>query len=79
MEIGLKGELVDSPMPLPGPNELLIRVVAAAANPKDWKASEQLGLTSNPGDDMSGIVEAVGSKVFECKQKRLWLQATSHH
>ncbi|KAH6962890.1 alcohol dehydrogenase-like protein [Fusarium avenaceum] len=65
---GLKGELVDSPMPLPGPNELLIRVVVAAVNPKDWKASEQLGLTSNPADDMSGIVEAVGSEVFEFKQ-----------
>lgn len=52
---------------MPGPDELLVRVMAAAANPKDWKASEQLGLTSNPGDDMAGIVEAVGSDVLEFK------------
>ncbi|GLI77892.1 hypothetical protein PoHVEF18_006188 [Penicillium ochrochloron] len=51
----------------PGPDELLVCVMAAAANPKDWKASEQLGFTSNPGDDMAGIVEAVGSDVLEFK------------
>jgi NADPH:quinone reductase-like Zn-dependent oxidoreductase len=65
MDTGLDGKLIDSPIPVPGPDELLIRVMAATANPKDWKASEQLGLTSNPGDDMAGIVEAVGSDVFE--------------
>ncbi|OKP13660.1 hypothetical protein PENSUB_851 [Penicillium subrubescens] len=67
MNTGLDGKLIDSSIPVPGPDELLVRVVAAAANPKDWKASEQHGLTSNPGDDMAGIVEAVGSDAFEFK------------
>lgn len=37
-------------------------------NPKDWKASEQLGLSINPGDDMAGVVEAIGSEVVEFKK-----------
>ena len=30
-------EIKDVPMPMPGPNDVVIRVVAAAVNPVDWK------------------------------------------
>lgn len=33
---GPKVKLVDSPVPQPGPDQVLIKVVVAAANPKDW-------------------------------------------
>ncbi|RKK76691.1 hypothetical protein BFJ71_g16893 [Fusarium oxysporum] len=64
---GLSGQLIDSPVPVPGSHEVLVRVVATALNPKDWKNVEVLGQTGNSGDDMAGFVEAVGDKVFEFK------------
>ncbi|PVH92696.1 GroES-like protein [Periconia macrospinosa] len=62
---GLRSEIVNSPVPQPSPDQVLVRVVAAALNPKEWKAAEQLGLVLNPGDDMAGIVEGVGANVYE--------------
>ncbi|KAK3990133.1 Deshydrogenase mlcG [Cladorrhinum sp. PSN332] len=56
-------------IPKPGPNEVLIKVVAAGLNPKDWKWIKSRGQDRafNAGDDITGIVESVGSKVFEYK------------
>lgn len=46
---------------------MLIKVIATDSNPKDWKASKGHGTEQgiNQGDDISGIVHAVGSNVFE--------------
>ncbi|GII23998.1 NADP-dependent oxidoreductase [Planosporangium mesophilum] len=62
-------ELVDLPVPVPGPDEVLVRVVAAGTNPVDWKA--RAGYVSDwfgggPyiwGWDVSGVVESVGAGV----------------
>ncbi|WP_028454616.1 NADP-dependent oxidoreductase [Chitinilyticum litopenaei] len=60
----------DAPLPECGDDDVLIRVIAAAVNPVDWKIREgylkemlpyKLPLT--PGWDVAGIVERVGSKV----------------
>jgi NADPH:quinone reductase-like Zn-dependent oxidoreductase len=55
------------PIPTPGPNQLLIRVVACGLNPKDWKTPIQMladgAPPTNQGDDIAGYVEAVGSNV----------------
>ena len=61
-------------VPKPGPGEVLIQVVAAAANPPDWYARE--GMPGVPrelvpglelplalGTDVSGVIEAVGDGV----------------
>ncbi|EAW14869.1 zinc-binding alcohol dehydrogenase family protein [Aspergillus clavatus NRRL 1] len=55
------------PIPKPGANEVLIKVFATDSNPKDWKASRnhEEGKGINQGDDIAGIVEAVGSAVWE--------------
>ncbi|KAL3449125.1 chaperonin 10-like protein [Aspergillus insuetus] len=55
------------PIPTPGENEVLIRLVATDSNPKDWKASRnhEEGQGINQGDDISGIVESAGSSVYE--------------
>ncbi|KAL2807771.1 chaperonin 10-like protein [Aspergillus granulosus] len=55
------------PIPTPGENEVLIKVIATDSNPKDWKAScnHSEGNGVNQGDDISGIIEAVGSSVYE--------------
>ncbi|ENH75840.1 Protein TOXD [Fusarium oxysporum f. sp. cubense race 1] len=62
------GSLREVEVPKPGPSDVLIKVRAVGLNPKDWKVSR---LTSsealNAGDDVAGIVEAVGSEVFEYK------------
>ncbi|KAH8902049.1 GroES-like protein [Coniochaeta sp. PMI_546] len=54
-------------IPKPGPKEVLVKVVAAGLNPKDWKWVKGRDETRalNAGDDVAGIVEAVGSEVFE--------------
>ncbi|RFU75334.1 alcohol dehydrogenase [Trichoderma arundinaceum] len=61
----------------PGPKEVLIKVVYAGLNPKDWKLFTHLypqgtidydeSQAFNAGDDVAGIIEAVGSEVFEFK------------
>lgn len=62
---GPKVEIIDSQIPAPGPDQILIKVVVSGSNPKDWKRPEWM--PSNPpkneGDDIAGIVEAVGPSV----------------
>ncbi|KAK2024578.1 alcohol dehydrogenase GroES-like domain-containing protein [Colletotrichum zoysiae] len=55
----------DSPIPTPKPGELLIKVIVSGTNPKDWKIPQWFNEASNSGDDVAGIVDAVGSEVYE--------------
>ncbi|KAK2014588.1 alcohol dehydrogenase GroES-like domain-containing protein [Colletotrichum eremochloae] len=55
----------DSPIPTPGPGELLIKVIVSGTNPKDWKVPQWQNEAANSGDDVAGIVETVGSDVYE--------------
>ena len=63
----------DAPLPEPEEGELLIRVHAAGVNPADWQIrSGKRFLLEEPfslilGFDMSGVVEAVGSRVDHFK------------
>ena len=60
----------DAPIPVPKENEVLIKVIVSGTNPKDWKYPDwrpDLG-PINQGDDFSGYVEAIGSKVSEFKK-----------
>ncbi|KAL1645439.1 hypothetical protein SLS58_003747 [Diplodia intermedia] len=60
-------EIVDSPIPTPGPNQVVIKVVVSGSNPKDWKGPEWSGKKSNSGDDIAGIVHSIGAGVYEFK------------
>ncbi|RHZ52740.1 hypothetical protein CDV55_100235 [Aspergillus turcosus] len=60
-------QIVDSPVPTPGPDQVLIKVVVSGTNPKDWKLPEWMNRTFNEGDDIAGIVAAVGDNVTEFK------------
>jgi len=55
----------DAPIPDTGPREILIRVVAAGMNPKDWKHPMPAYFNSrlNQGDDVAGVVEGFGIEV----------------
>ena len=61
--------LNDRPVPTPGPNEVLVKVISAALNPADWKI-QTYGLSAMGGTypfiggiDGAGVVEEVGSEV----------------
>ncbi|MBG0561334.1 NADP-dependent oxidoreductase [Actinoplanes aureus] len=61
-------ELIETDRPEPGPDQVLVRVRAAGVNPVDWKIrSGTPPLFGDPpytlGFDVSGVVEAVGSRV----------------
>ncbi|CAI7597930.1 unnamed protein product [Penicillium pancosmium] len=56
-------DIVDSSIPKPGPGHVLIKVIVAGSNPKDWKLPIILGPDMNTGDDIAGTVEAVGEDV----------------
>ncbi|AEO68143.1 uncharacterized protein THITE_2117547 [Thermothielavioides terrestris NRRL 8126] len=59
--------IVDSPIPEPNDDQVLIKVVVSGSNPKDWKLPNLFGDAINQGDDIAGIVEKVGANVFEFK------------
>ncbi|KXS20778.1 GroES-like protein [Gonapodya prolifera JEL478] len=54
--------------PTPGPDEVLIRNVAVASNPKDWKLSKVGYYEGIEGNDVAGYVDAVGENVKEFKK-----------
>ena len=67
---GQEPELVDLPVPEPGPADVLVRVHAAGMNPFDWKVADGAleGVVDHAfpvvmGSDGAGVVEAVGAEV----------------
>ncbi|OAA55299.1 groes-like alcohol dehydrogenase [Niveomyces insectorum RCEF 264] len=64
---GPKVEIVDSPIPQPNDDQVLIQVVVSGSNPKDWKIPVWVGGSANQGDDIAGVVAKVGANVTEFK------------
>ncbi|KAF3902212.1 Zeta-crystallin [Orbilia brochopaga] len=65
----LSTKIVEVPIPKPGPHEVLIKVVVVGSNPKDWKYPVFWSDQPVPsGDDVGGIVEAVGEGVYELQK-----------
>lgn len=54
-------ELENVPIPSPPPKYLLIKVAVAASNPKDWQHPTRLKVSVNSGDDLAGVVAALGA------------------
>lgn len=59
--------IVDSPIPKPNDDQVVIKVVVSGSNPKDWKIPAWLDKKMNTGDDIAGIVHEVGANVTEFK------------
>ena len=68
VSVDLKVDIVDSPIPIPEPDQVVTKVVVSGSNPKDWKAPQWTGKSSNTGDDIAGVVHSVGSNVVEFKR-----------
>ncbi|KAB2573747.1 Protein TOXD [Lasiodiplodia theobromae] len=65
---GLNVYIVDSPIPEPNADQIVIKVIASGVNPKDWKLADLFGLSMVPGDDVAGVIHQVGSNVTEFKR-----------
>ena len=65
---GPTAQLIQSPIPSPNANQVVIKVVVSGSNPKDWKLPDLWGSEGiNQGDDIAGIVHEVGANVTEFK------------
>ncbi len=75
-------KVVERDLPEPGPGEVRVRVVRAGVNPTDWKF--RAGMMSGydevtPGQDGSGVVDAVGPDVDDLAVgDRVWLILAQH-
>ncbi|SIR23187.1 NADPH:quinone reductase [Micromonospora avicenniae] len=70
-------QLVDRPVPEPGPGEVLVRVAVSGVNPTDWKARRLWPIPAGwqiPGQDGAGVIEAVGEGVDQqLIGERVWI------
>jgi len=72
-------EVVELPVPAPGPGEVLVRVHVSGVNPTDWKGRARLDGTSpfdviTPNQDGAGEVAAVGKGVDPGRVgERVWV------
>ena len=62
-----KFEVGENTIPTPGPKDVLVKIIATALNPVDWKIKDFGFFVQNypfiSGTDASGIIEEVGSEV----------------
>jgi NADPH:quinone reductase len=72
--------LIDRPLRDPGPGEVRVQVHRAGVNPSDWKSRAGGGLRTElsepnvPGQDGSGVIDAVGPGVdVGLTGRRVWL------
>jgi NADPH:quinone reductase len=76
-------KLEEVPTPQPGPNQVLVRILAVGVNPVDTylrSNTDNRGpkLPYTPGSDAAGVVEVVGSGVTQVKVgDRVYLGGTS--
>ncbi|RBY84984.1 NADPH:quinone reductase [Blastococcus sp. TF02A-30] len=85
-------ELLDAPVPEPGPGEVRVRVAYSGVNPTDWKSRSNADPGPDgqvPNQDGAGTVEAVGQGVdpvlvgervwiWEAAWQRRWGTAAEH-
>ncbi|KAK9464466.1 chaperonin 10-like protein [Lipomyces arxii] len=62
--INVTSEIIESPIPVPGQGEILIKVVVSGTNPKDWKYPYYTKTPMDSGDDIAGYVESFGQGVI---------------
>lgn len=67
---GPRAEIIDSPIPKPTADQIVIKVVVSGSNPKDWKV-DWLPEGLNQGDDIAGIVHEVGANITEFKVRQI--------
>jgi NADPH:quinone reductase-like Zn-dependent oxidoreductase len=68
--VGAEPEILDAPKPIPGPGEILIRILSSSVNPVDARVAEGFFRSTQEyrypaifGRDLCGVVEELGSGV----------------
>ncbi|TEY47347.1 hypothetical protein BOTCAL_0307g00040 [Botryotinia calthae] len=56
-------EITEVEIPQPGPHDVVIKVVVAGSNVKDWLHLKALKKSLNSGDDIAGVVQFIGTNV----------------
>lgn len=69
---GPKTEMIESPIPVPNDDQIVIKVIVSGSNPKDWKRAEWYNVIINQGDDIAGVVHQVGANIVEFKVSYMW-------
>ncbi|KAG0652183.1 trans-enoyl reductase [Hyphodiscus hymeniophilus] len=69
----------DVPVPEPGPNEVVIKVIVAGSNPKDIDHLISANLSLNSGDDLAGLIHSVGSEIEETAEWRAGDRVAAFH
>lgn len=68
VDAGPKVKIIDSEIPKPKDDQVVIKVAVSGSNPKDWKVPEWMpDKVINEGDDIAGVVHEVGANVTEFK------------
>ena len=69
---GSTRELKQVPVPKPGPGEVLVKNVAVASNPKDWKYPAFIPTWEGvvEGNDVAGYVHELGEGVSQVHQNQ---------
>ncbi|KAH8753269.1 alcohol dehydrogenase [Diaporthe sp. PMI_573] len=76
---GLEVNIIDTKVSKPKNGQVLIRVVVAGCNPKDWKQAGYTPQPSNSGDDLAGIVESMFTPHGAFAEYAIaWAYATFH-
>src|SRR5690349_17879444 len=72
-------ELVERPVPEPGPGEVRVRIVRSGVNPTDWKSRSgakpdvPVDPPQVPNQDGAGVIDAVGADVDDALiGRRVW-------
>jgi NADPH2:quinone reductase len=80
-------EVVDRPMPVPGPGEVLVQVIVSGVNPTDWKTRRGSTVPRElpfpemvPQQDGAGVVVDVGDGCDPARSgERVWLWECAWH
>ncbi|KAJ8071605.1 hypothetical protein OCU04_001928 [Sclerotinia nivalis] len=56
-------EITEVAIPQPGPDEIVIKVIVAGSNVKDWLHIKALNISLNSGDDIAGIIHSLGENL----------------
>ncbi|TVY84200.1 Trans-enoyl reductase [Lachnellula suecica] len=72
-------EVQNVPIPEPGPNEMVIKVIVAGSNVKDWLHLTALNISLNSGDDIAGAIHKLGSNVARTNEFNIGDRVAAFH
>ncbi|KAK9482827.1 chaperonin 10-like protein [Lipomyces starkeyi] len=75
----LRTEIRDVPIPVPADDEIVIKVVVAGSNVKDWSHITALNIAVNSGDDIAGVVYSLGAIAQKTGEFRVGDRVAAFH